>query len=213
MRLDTIRKAVLPPGPILVLTLIGLMLLSTILYNRAVRIQRFLEPALAMSQPRTTFYSDIGRLLMKEFGTDNVRGIRYVGRSIEVEKSLIFTNPYHIEKSLVLKKLGKVFLAVLSDPATRANLDFIVVSPRVSLGPDRKANKMNRLQVQSTAEVILNALFDAEPELEKAYSIYFESSAMSVYARGEEENWVEFRIVPSDRLHIDVLQRLEKYVQ
>ena len=46
---------VVPPGPLLSLLLIGLVLLSGLLYYRAVRIQRFMEPALALSQPRNDF--------------------------------------------------------------------------------------------------------------------------------------------------------------
>jgi hypothetical protein len=213
MSIDYIRKAVLPPGPVLVLTLVGIMLLSSLLYYRAVRIQRFLEPALAVSQPRIKFYNDISRLLIKEFGEGEVKGIKFVGNSILLHKSMILLDPYHLDKSPLLKSLGVVILDVLRDPNMRAHLDFIVVSPRVALSSDIEANRAARTEAQSSAEMILNALFKSVPELERDYSIYFESSAMSVYARGDEADWVDFRIVPSDRVHVDVLQRLQKYVE
>jgi len=68
MKKVSINKFILPPGPILILTLIGLLLLSALLYYRAVKIQRFLEPVLAITQPRIAFSKNIYNLLLREFG-------------------------------------------------------------------------------------------------------------------------------------------------
>jgi hypothetical protein len=208
-----VRKVFMPPGLVLALTLVGIMMLSGLLYYRAIRIQRFLEPTLAISQPRVMFYNNMGRLIIEEFGEGEIPGIRFVGSSILVHKSMLSTDPYHLDRSIFLNNLGKVFLNVLKDPDMRAHLNFIVVSPRVALTSDHDENKKNRFNAQKKADMILNTLFHSVPELESNYAIYFESSAMSVYAKGDEEDWVEFRLLPSERVHVEVLQRLQKYVK
>jgi len=68
------KKFILPPGPILSLALIGLLILSAILYYQAVKIQRFLEPALAVSQPKMKFTQNMNNLLTKEFAKKGDRG-------------------------------------------------------------------------------------------------------------------------------------------
>jgi hypothetical protein len=59
MGLSPFRKLILQPGPILSLTLIGILLLSAVIYYRANNVQRFLEPALALSEPRLKFSQNI----------------------------------------------------------------------------------------------------------------------------------------------------------
>ena len=91
-----IKKFILPPGPILILTLIGLLLLSALLYYRAVRIQRFLEPALAITQPRITFSKNINNLILREFGKEESKGIKFRTGSILVEQSLLVDGVHNI---------------------------------------------------------------------------------------------------------------------
>ncbi len=69
----TLLKYIPPAGPILNLTLIGLVLLSALLYYRAIKIQRFLEPALAISQPRNEFAKNVRLRFQKEFGEKRSR--------------------------------------------------------------------------------------------------------------------------------------------
>jgi hypothetical protein len=208
-----IKNAVIPPGPVLVLTLVGLMILSGLLYYRAVRIQRFLEPTLAVSQPRVLFYNDVLKLLVEEFGGGEIQGVRFVGSSIIVHKSLLAPDPHHGDRSFFLMRMGNVFLKVLKAPELRAYLDFISISPRAALGSGPVENKARRLKAQAYAEDLLDGLFASVPELQRDYAIYFEASAVSVYSAGDDEDWVEFRLAPSDRLHIDVLERVRKYVE
>jgi hypothetical protein len=211
----SIKKFILPPGPILSLTLIGLLLLSALLYYRAVKIQRFLEPVLAITQPRITFSKNINELLFREFGKEESKGIKFKAGSILVEQSLLFAGVHNInitgEEPVVLKKLGHVFLAALSDPDIRDNISLIIVSTRLPLRPEIASNKEFRYQIQNRAELILNSMYKVTPELEKKYGTYFAATALPVDPALKDIDWIEFRIIPTEKLHIEVLQRLEKY--
>jgi hypothetical protein len=215
MRENPARKVLLPLGPLLSLTLIGILILSALLYYRAVKIQRFLEPALAISQPRMKFSQSITSLLSHEFGTGPLSGLRFRAGSIFVEPSLLLTRIHPLKESdpLVLKKLGSVFLAALNDPEIRDNISLILVCTRVPLGPDGQANKEMRAKMQERAGLILSSMFAVEPLLEKNYGRYFAATALSVGTGMKDADWIEFRIVPSERLHIEMLLRLEKYTQ
>ncbi len=207
----SIKKFILPPGPILILTLIGLLLLSALLYYRAVRIQRFLEPALAISQPRITFSRNINNLLLREFGEES-EGIKFSTGSILVDQSLLTAGVHKINgEDTVLKKLGRVFWAALSDPAISDNISLIIVSTRLPLSPEIRPDKESRYQVQNRAELILNSMYEAAPGLERKYGRYFTAAALPVDPAVKDTDWIEFRIIPTERLHIEVLQRLEKY--
>ena len=87
----SLGKFILPAGPLLSLLLIGLVLLSALLYYRAIKIQRFLEPALALSQPRNEFAKNIKVIFQGEFGTSPVRGFKIKGSSIFMDKALLFS--------------------------------------------------------------------------------------------------------------------------
>lgn len=209
----SIKKFILPPGPILILTLIGLLLLSALLYYRAVKIQRFLEPALAFSEPRITFSKNINNLILREFGKEERKGVKFQTGSILVEQSLLLAGVHKIngEDTAVLEKLGRVFLSALSDPDIRGNISLIIVSARLPLSPEIRANKELRSKMQDRAGLILNSIYKVSPELEIKYEKYFAATALPVDPALKDTDWIEFRIIPSERLHIEVLQRLEKY--
>src|SRR6266542_73897 len=81
----------LPPvGPVFSLILIGIVLLSGLLYYRAVKIQRYLEPVLALSQPRNEFSKNINRMFEKEFGAAPIKGLTVNASSLTMDKSLLF---------------------------------------------------------------------------------------------------------------------------
>jgi len=209
------RKFILPLGPLLSLTLIGILVLSALLYYRAVKIQRFLEPALAISQPRMKFTQSITSLLSNEFGTGQIRGLRFRPGAILVEPSLLLNNIHPLKGSepLILKKLASIFLNALNDPEIRDNISLILVSTRLPLSHDKEANKEMRAKMEGRAGLILSSMFAVEPQLEKDYGAYFAATALSVGTGARETDWIEFRIVPTERLHIEVLRRLGKYVQ
>ncbi|MDO9288684.1 MAG: hypothetical protein Q7T83_07825 [Thermodesulfovibrionales bacterium] len=215
MKSDFIKKFILPPGPILGLILAGMLLLSAVLYYRAVKIQRFLEPALAISQPRNEFARSINSLLLKEFGTEEVRGIRFKTGSIFVEESLLFDNGNSMKESAytILKKLGHVFMSALNDSNTRAHIDLILVSATFPVNPDTKRNSKMRIDMQHKAELILYSMYKSEPELEKNYGTYLAATALPVSASAQETSWVEFRIIPTELVHIEMLLKLGKYTQ
>lgn len=215
MREDPARRSGLPLGPLLSLTLIGILILSALLYYRAVKIQRFLEPALAISQPRMKFSQSITSLLSKEFGTGQLKGLRFRAGSIFVEPSLLLDNIHPLKGSnpLVLRKLAHVFLTALNDQEIRDNISLILVSTKLPLGPEREANKVMRARMEARAGLVLSSMFALEPQLEGSYGAYFAATALSVGTGTKETDWIEFRIVPSERLHIDMLLRLEKYTQ
>ena len=208
-----IKKFILPPGPILILTLIGLLLLSALLYYRAVKIQRFLEPALAITQPRITFSKNINNLLLREFGKEESEGIKFKTGSILVEQSLLISGVHNIkgEDTEVLKKLGRVFMDAFSDPDIRDNISLILVIARPPLSPENRSNKEFRYQIQNRAALILNSMYKVAPGLESDYGRYFAATDLPVGPAVKETEWIEFRIIPTEKLHIEVLQRLEKY--
>jgi len=215
MRENPVRRFILPLGPLLGLTLIGILVLSALLYYRAVKIQRFLEPALAISQPRMKFSQSVTSLLSKEFGTGQLKGLRFRAGSIFVDPSLLLNKIHPLRESdpLVLKKLGSVFLTALDDPEIRDNISLILVCTRFPLDPDGKTNKEMRAKMEERAGLILSSMFAVEPALGKSYGTYFAATALSVGTGMKETDWIEFRIVPSERLHIEVLLKLEKYTQ
>jgi hypothetical protein len=214
MNMESLKKYMLPPGPILSLTLIGLVLLSALLYYRAIKIQRFLEPAFAISEPRIRFIESVNGLLVREFGDGDVSGIRFRGGSIFVEQSLLMESEHH-EKDAgrgIIEKLGRVFLAALHDPEIRGHVSLILVNAKFRFSKDGELNRAMRFQTQQLADMVLNALYAADPRLEQYYAGYFAASALPVNAASREAGWIEFRIVPTERMHIEVLQRLGKYV-
>ncbi len=215
MKDELIKKVILPPGPILSLILIGILLLSAIVYYRAVKIQRFMEPALAISEPRMTFSQSINNLLHREFREKESVGIKFRSGSILIEQSLLSDSSHTVKGSgpLVLKKLSRVFLAALSDPEIRGNISLIMVGVRLPFSPDEALNRELRFHMQERAALILHSLYAAEPALEKNYGTYFTAVVLPMNALTRETNWIEFRIVPTERLHIEALRRLEKYAR
>lgn len=215
MTKDSIKKFILPPGPILSLTLIGLLILSAILYYQAVKIQRFLEPALAVSQPKMKFTQNMNNLLTKEFGKKEIEGVKFRSGSILVDQSLFFKGGHYTKgfEPEVLNKLSRIFLSAFSNEDLREHISLIMVSIRFPLGPNPEFNRLMSLQTQQRAWLLLNSLYATEPLLEKKYGTYFTAAALPVSSALKENNWIEFRMVQTDRLHIEVLQKFEKYMQ
>ena len=216
MRSDADTKFSPSLGPLFSLMLVGLLLLSALIYYRAVKIQRFLEPALAISEPRMKFSQDIKDLLSREFSREEMKGITFRAGTITVDESLIFTEPSLSRippgGSLVLKKLGRVFITALGDPAMRENIGLIQVAARFPLSGDLILNRRARFGVQDRATLILNSLFDAEPRLEASYASSFAATSIPTsHPVGKGGIAIEFRIIPTELLHIEALKRLEQY--
>lgn len=206
-------KYVPPAGPILSLALIGLLLLSALLYYRAVKIQRFLEPVLAISQPRNEFAESVNLLFRKEFGAESITGIKVRTSSIVMRKSLLFSEDGALKAPapIVLKKLARVFLSLLEDDHTRPNISVVLINARFPSDQAWRSNAAERRQAQRMVGLVQDALFQAEPMLGIRYATYFTSSAQPAYQNDGNIELIELRIVPSERLHIEVLQKLMKY--
>ncbi len=213
MRAVRAIRTFVPAGPVLILTLIGVMLLSTLVYYRAVRIQRFLEPAVAISAPRITFYRKISNLIIEQFGMSEIPGFIFTGDQILVHKSLLYQGADVNGISPALRKIARVFYLALEDPTMRPYIDSIIVSTRAPMGADPQSNQKARDFYQNEARFIQNALFTVEPALYSNYPQYFESSVIMAAMRPEDAEWVVFRLIPSDRPNLQMLDQLRKYAQ
>ncbi len=206
-------KLVPPPGPILSVLLVGLVILSALLYYRAVKIQRFLEPALALSQPRNEFAKNITKIFEKEFGAKSIKGLKIKSSSILMEKSLLFSENGALKSTAPadLEKLASIFLSLMKDDHMRSEISLVLIIGRFpSYGP-RGADVLERIKVQRMVGFIQDALLQAEPELGIRYSTYFAGAAQPTNPHEGNRNVVELRIIPSEFLHIEVLEKLEKY--
>ncbi len=212
MNAKSLWKYVPPVGPILSLLLIGLVLLSAVIYYRAIKIQRFLEPALALSQPRNEFANNINALFQKEFGKEGARGIKISSSSIFMDISVLFS-PNGAPKASAeesLRKIARIFQSLMADEHARSEISFVMIIGRYPSNGVTTATAMERLKVQHLTGLIEDTLFHVEPGLARQYAPYFAASALQAIS-AEQVPVVEFRIVPSDFLHIEVLDKLEKY--
>ncbi len=77
---------------------------------------------------------------------------------------------------------------------------------------DEEENRKIRQATARDAELVLVTILNATPELRARYAPLFTSSAISSPPSTHLGEWVIFHIMPSERLHAEVLKRLEKYV-
>ncbi len=206
-------KFVPPAGPVLSLLLIGLVLLSGLLYYRAIKIQRFLEPALALSQPRNEFAKTIRQIFEKEFGAKSIDGIKVKTSSILIEKSLLFAGDGALKPSARedVQKLARIFLSLMKNDHTRSDISLVMIMTRYPSYGARPENAADRMKMERMIGLIQDALFRTEPELGIRYSTYFTVAVQPTNPHEGNRDVVEFRIVPSEYLHIEVLEKLEKY--
>ena len=209
----TWRRYLPPAGPIISLLLIGLVLLSALLYYRAVKIQRFLEPALALSQPRNEFSKRINETFRQGFGDQPIDGLRVRAGSVQMQKSLVFhpDGTLKREGKQVLRKLSRFFLALLNDDKVRSEIDRIIIVSRFAHRSKPGANVPLRMQEHLRVGFIQDALFLEVPELGKKHAPYFLSATGPLDVHAGTSEVVDFLIIPSEYLHIEVLERLEKY--
>jgi len=200
----------LPAGPVFGFLLVGLMLLSGLLYYRAVNVQRFLEPALALSLPRSELSRQLGDAIEREFKGYAVKDIRLRSSSIVLEKHLLFTPGGALRNTapVVLKKLARVYLSAL-DENTRPNVSLILVIARYPAANGVSGAARDRQRQQ--AETTLDAMFRAEPALAEQFGRFFASTAIPA-SLVQDPDTIEFQIIPSELMHAGVLQKLVKYV-
>ena len=213
MNIKTPWQYVPPLGPVLSLFLIGLVMLSAVLYYRAVKIQRFLEPALAISQPPNEFAKSISQRFEKEYGAKSKPGLKVKPSSILMEKSLLFSKDGTLKASAKtdLQKIARIFLSLMDDADTRSDISLVLIISRFPSYGARGVNFVEQMKAQQLVGALQNALFQLEPRLGIRYSNYFAGAARPTTPHEGNRDVVEFRIIPSEFLHIQVLEKLEKY--
>ncbi len=202
----------LPPvGPVLSIILIGLVLLSGLLYYRAVKIQRFLEPALAVSQPRNEYSKRIGGLFRKEFGNKPRNELDYSMGVIHLRPALLISPKGNLspEGQAILRKLARIFITLMRDDQSRSEISLVLISTRIPLsGPLHATGAQSHM----IAVFVQDGLFRAEPELALQYSSFFATATQPLGLHERNTGMeVDIRIIPSEFLHIKVLEKLEKY--
>ena len=192
-------------------TLVGMILLGALVYSNAVRFQRFIEPMLAVLQPRGEFTGRFGSMIMKEFDDTDLSGIHLQGNILRVRRSFLANEGSHQEGFANYERLGRVFLSLLDDVWMRSNTDFIMVSLEAPFTLDEEENRKIREATAKEAELILVTILNTTPALRMKYAPLFTSAVVSSPPKDNPGQWVTFHIIPSERLHAEVLRRLEKY--
>ena len=203
-----------PAGFLVTLTMVGVLLLSALLYYRSVKIQRFLEPALALSVPRSEFSRLITEALVQEFGQEPPAGVRFRTSSITIDERLVFDQRDRISANgrAILGKVASSFDAILRDERVRGDIASVLVILRY---PARAASRaaMVREAAQRKAWRVLEAMYDEEPELHTVFGYNFVAAVVPGSGLQGQHEPIEVRIVPSERMHIEFLQKLEKYAR
>lgn len=213
MKIKSFWKYVPSVGPVLSLLLIGLVLLSALLYYRAVKIQRFLEPALAISQPRNEFSKNIKLIFQQEFGAESLKGFRVKASSVLIERSFLFAEDGALKASAQadLKKLARIFLLLMEDDQTRSDISLVLIIGRFPSSGTWMMYAAERMKVQRMVGFLQDAMFIAEPQLAIRHGTYFVAAAQPTNLNDVNRELIELRIIPSELLHIKVLEKLQKY--
>jgi len=209
MRKPDNSRDVIPAEPVIILALIGLMLIGALLYYRSSNLQRFLEPSLAVLEPRTILASRLNHLASEELGPEYARNVIVRSSGLMVHKSL-FSSTEHHKMPPVIDRLGKLMLRLFQDPWMTANVELIMVKTSVPMNLPPEIEVQAREQMRQQSETVLNAILGFNPALAEGFSDKF--AATTVFSRKvENADWVTLEIIPSERLHIEVLERLGKY--
>ena len=207
------HRRTFPAGPVFSVMLVGILVLSALIYYRAVKIQRFLEPALALSIPRSEFSHKIIDAMSGEFGSSTINGINFRTTSVKIAGPLIFSHEGSIHNvgRMVLKKTARAFRSVLKDEQTKPDIGFVLLVTQYPVGASGNAAAMLREESQRRAWMALDTMYTEEPELRRDFGLVFSAVAAPGIFLPESRNDIEIRIVPSERMHIEFLQKLEKY--
>lgn len=202
-------KSIIHTEPVIVLTLVGLILTGAILYYRAINFQRFIEPALAVLEPRTNFSSRLEAIANKEFTTYRHETVKVLSTRIMLHKSL-FKGTGRNMVPPVVNSLARVMRQIFEDPWMSANIEMIMIKTSVPLDLPREARKSAYKTMRQQAETVMKAALGTEPILSTSYADRF--AATTVFSRNPAtSDWMIIDLVPSERLHIEMLERLGKY--
>lgn len=202
------RKLV-PVEPVVILTLIGMILTGALLYYRSVNFQRFLEPSLAVLEPRTIFASRLSKITSEEIAGEPAGMVVVKRTSIMLHKSL-FTQVSDQGLPSVIPKLSRALLKLLSDDWMAANIEMIIVKTSFPLEAAKSDDFTIQNQMREQSDMVLKAVLGTEPALAARFADRFASTAVYSRVQGSSD-WITLAIIPSERLHIEVLERLGKY--
>ena len=193
------------------LALMSLLLLSLVVYYRAVRIQKFSELALAIYQPQNEFRQKTLGPFIKLFDKKKISRIAYTDNSFCIEEPLLLVGEQNsnIPQQTIMGDLGKTFHEILQDPELRSNIDMILVSTIEPLSPSMSLSNKNFRSLQEKSDSVLWSLFVAEPELKQKYSSFFTSTVISTADVESDQCMIEFRFIPNNRLYTNYLQRVQ----
>lgn len=210
---ESLKKLNLQPEALVSLSLVGLLLLCALLYYRAVNVQRFLEPALALSQPRIEFAERLAQIHEETFGAKSVQGIALRTNAILVDKALIFDDGGKVRHPAppVFAKLGRMLHAAFTDERTKPQIGLVLIHVRFP-AHGREAPRDWRNE-QQKAGAVLDSLYRAEPALRRDFGAYVVAAAAPASPLAGKIDKIEIRFVPTEFVHMEVLQRLEKYAQ
>ncbi len=212
MDIEFVRRYMLPPGVVLSTTLIGLILIGVVLYTKADRAQRFLEPTLAISNPRIQFSGRFAEIVEENLSPEGLRNVLVSGTSIRVRRDNLFPEDFHRGKVPLISGIGRIFHTVMEDPQMSKYIDFILVVTRFPDAKEHGANIQARKEASGIAENVLNAMFAVSPDLEAKHVVHFASASIADPYAGNIGDVVEFHIIPSERMHIDLLMKLQRYL-
>jgi hypothetical protein len=142
-----------------------------------------------------------------------MRGLKIKSSSVLIETSLLFSEDGTIKPSAPdeLQKLARVFLALMKDDHTRSEISLVLIIGRFPSYGARGVKVSEMMAAQRMVGSIQSGLFQLEPELGIRYSSYFAGVAQPTDPQERNKYVLELRIIPSEFLHIEVLEKLEKY--
>jgi hypothetical protein len=195
------------------LTLIGLLLAGAVLYSNAVRFQRYIEPMLAVLEPRIQYSSRFRELILDEFDQESLLKMKLIGNTLKIRKSFLMEQDIHEHGFRNYWHLGNLLQRLLDDQWIRSNTDFVLLSVDVPVGRSEDENRKLRAQAEEEAEFVMMAILSTSPDLRTKYTPYITSGAFSVTPGEGVGEWITVRALTSERLHTEMLGRLEKYAR
>lgn len=203
------KRNLISAEPVVILVLIGLMLIGALLYYRAVNLQRFLEPALAVLEPRSMLSLRMKELASEELGPEYAQSVIVRSSGLMLHKSL-FSSPQHSGIPVFVKRLSDMMRRLFEDPWMSSNVEMIMVRASVPLDmPIEVRNELTE-RMRKYSETLLKAILGLNPGLAEGYSDKFAATVV-LNRKSEEADWIALDIIPSERLHVEMLERLGKY--
>lgn len=207
MRAEDLRKLVLPPGPILSVTLIGLVLLGSVLYYKAVSVQRRMEPVMAFLRPRMEFSGALDAAINRVFPEKYKELIIVSPDAVYAGNDLIYTKAGTLDAEAVAG-LSRLVGEMIGNPETKRHINLILVTVRYPLAESPEESAKNRHIASKRAEGIMDAVLGGVRAPGVQARPYLASAAIGVSPESPRLDWVEFKIIHTDQFNLEMLNRL-----